>query len=156
MKKKKITQVFERAERGLLKAFKYNKKIYNLFKSSISPDFVHGFVEVVETERLEDVHKFIILFLLRRYTKYKFDLKNGTNLIDFLECLIGKYLFSENKKILKLKRFYNLIRQLSYLFLDSQNSFLPLNFSLNSLLFNFDDYVEDLFDANSYLRYLKQ
>lgn len=141
------------SERGLLKAFKYNKKIYNLFKSSISPDFVHGFVEVVETERLEDVHKFIILFLLRRYTKYKFDLKNGTNLIDFLECLIGKYLFSENKKILKLKRFYNLIRQLSYLFLDSQNSFLPLNFSLNSLLFNFDDYVEDLFDANSYLRY---
>lgn len=141
------------SERGLLKAFKYNKKIYNLFKSSISPDFVHGFVEVVETERLEDVHKFIILFLLRRYTKYKFDLKNGTNLIDFLECLIGKYLFSENKKILKLKRFYNLIRQLSYLFLDSQNSFLPLNFSLNSLLFNFDDYVEDLFDSHSYLRY---
>ncbi len=61
------------SERGLLKAFKYNKKIYNLFKSSISPDFVHGFVEVVETERLEDVHKFIILFLLRRVSaKIKF------------------------------------------------------------------------------------
>lgn len=141
------------SERGLLKAFKYNKKIYNIFKNHISPEFVHGFVDVVDNDKLEDVHKFIILFLLRRYAQYNVKLKNGTNLIDFLECLIGKYLFSDNKKILKLKRFYNLIRQLAYLFLDSQNSSVPLNFSLNSLLFNFDDYVEDLFDSHSYLRY---
>ena len=58
--------------------FKYNKKIYNLFKSSISPDFVHGFVEVVETERLEDVHKFIILFLfISSFSACPFDMPSG-------------------------------------------------------------------------------
>lgn len=136
------------SERGLLKAFKNNENLFKVFKEGLPKKFQDLFKKTVKNNRLHEIHKFLIIFMLERHKRGKHPkLTTGTDLIYFLEEIIYGYLKDKNKK---LKKIYNKIRKLSYLFLDSQYSTFPITFNLNPLLINLNNYLNDLFDDSSY------
>lgn len=137
------------SERGFLKYIRHNNILFNTFKRGLPKDSKSLFGEVVTKNKNYKFHCFIMLFLLERHKRYDVVCSNN-KLIDVLVKALNIYIFpSEDKKLRKLKFYFNRIRQLSYLFLDSQYTAFPINFNISQFVFNIEDHIIEFFDPYS-------
>lgn len=143
------------SERGFLLYLNQNYISYKTFKRGLPKNLKEIFDEKMYKNDIYDIHKFIMAFLLKRHTHYP--VKCGKNksikFVNFLiKCLELFMLNNENdEKLLKYKFYFNRIRQLSYLFLDSHYTAFPINFNISQFIFNLDYHVQELFSPNSHL-----
>jgi len=115
--------------RGLPK----NKNIRKYFREIIANDDIYAF------------HKILTYFYLERYRRYKGPFPE---FIDFLIDILNFYNFKSKKHTEKqdnLKNIFRRVRQISYLFLDSQYGPIPMNFDLPTIFLNLPDHLSDLF-----------
>lgn len=139
------------SEKGFLNVLRNNEDFLNKFKKYI-PKSLHSSLDTyLKQNYYLDFHKFISLFIINTNKSSTKDLKNGKQSIYLFSKLIELYFISDDETILKLKKYYNKIRKLAYLFLDSQYSSIPINFTLISLLINLSENIDDLLDSNSQL-----
>ena len=137
------------AEKGLLKCIAMNNLLYEKFENNMPDNIKNDFRECINRGDVYNLHKFLIIFTLTIHHKQSRSPKSK-KFINFLIEICQIYFSSENEKHLKFKRYFNKIRQISYLFLDSQYSEFPLNFKITPLLLNLDDYLDEILDENSY------
>jgi hypothetical protein len=133
-------------ERALLIRLKKDRKLARIFLSGLPhDDDVKSFFE--ETLHLEDayrVHELISFFLLERL-KRRFK-KNIQLLVDILK----QFKFDPKAGVerrRRLKLLFRRIRQVSYLFLDSQYGPVPISFELGTTLFDFKEHAKELFSS---------
>lgn len=132
-------------ERGILRHYENNNKFQKIFYDGLPKNCLHIMDKVVKEQDIYTFHKALICFQLQRNRGSRCYL--GNDFIDLLFEVINYY-FPKNepsqsqKNLLNL---YNRIRQLSFLFLDSQYLSFPLNFDLSKIFFNFSYYLNDLF-----------
>lgn len=138
------------SERALLRTLKESSNIRRAFKSGLRSNKKVLFDKILENEDIYSLHKILISFHLDRYRRFTdYDTEN-TKFIDFLQEILDFYLFeSDNKKLAerryRLKSVFRKIRQISYLFLDSQYAPFPVNFDISKIFLNLEDYYEDIF-----------
>jgi len=137
------------SEKGLLKSIKKNKKLFNLFKSNMPNELKDSFKILIEYNNLYDLHKFLIVFSLNVHFKQAKKQKNK-EFIKFLIKCCQKYFLDNDDRTSNLKNIFNKVRQISYLFLDSQYSAFPINFLITPMLLNLDKYIDEIFEENSY------
>ena len=109
------------------------------------PDIKDHFKNILEKEEIYSFHKILTYFHIERYRRYT---PNAPKFVDFLHEIINFYIFeSENhgEKQKNLKNIFRRIRQMSYLFLDSQYTPVPLYFNLSTIFLNLPDYLTVLF-----------
>ena len=137
------------AEKGLLKYIKENNEIYIKFENNMPEELKNNFKKCIINNDTYNLHKFLIVFSLNIH--YKQIRKEKTKkFIKLLIKIIQIYFNSANERHLKFKKYFNKIRQISYLYLDSQYTEFPITFKIISLLINLDKYVEVLFDDTSF------
>ncbi|NYB26460.1 MAG: hypothetical protein HVN34_03865 [Methanobacteriaceae archaeon] len=138
------------SERGLLRTFKESAKLRNVFKGGLRPEEKKFFNRILENEDIYSIHKILISFHLGRYHRFKdYDIE-GSKFAEFLREIVNFYLFEPQDENLanrrfKLKSTFRRIRQISYLFLDSQYAPFPVNFDLSKIFLNLEDYYRDIF-----------
>lgn len=138
------------SERGLLRTLIESPTARNAFKSGLRSEERKFFNKIIENENIYDVHKILISFHLGRYHRFKdYDIEDSKFAV-FLQDVLKFYLFEPEEKNLADKRYklrstFRRIRQISYLFLDSQYSAFPLIFDLSMIFLNLEDYFEDIF-----------
>lgn len=138
------------SERALLRTFKESSGYRGVFKSGLRPNIKELFNKILDYEDIYSVHKVLISFYLDRYKRFKDYDVGGSKFVDFLQKILDFYLFEPDEKSLAERRFrlkstFWKIRQVSYLFLDSQYAPFPVNFDLSKIFLNLDDYYEDIF-----------
>ena len=149
------------SERGILLALKENKNFLSTMKRGMPDNLKHPFEKSVENNEIYNMHKYIIAFLLKRHTSYS-DLcvdKSGNiqsetpnRIISLLIKSLELHIIETNDdKLNKLKFYFNRIRKLSYLFLDSHYTAFPINFNISQFIFSIDSYVNELFSIDSNL-----
>ena len=135
------------SERGILKAIKYNESFFNCMEKELPSFFKPYFKDAIDNSKVNEIHNFIILFLLNKENCNKKSVKNNEfgdfELIPFLIKSLELY-YTDDEKINDLKFLFNKIRQISYLFLDSQYASIPLTFNLNQFIINLEDFSKDL------------
>lgn len=136
------------AEKGLLKYIKENNEIYIKFKNNIPQELKDNFEECINSNDTYNLHKFLIVFSLNIHHKQTNKAKTK-KFIRLMIKIIQIYFNSSNKRHLKFKKYFNQIRRVSYLYLDSQYSEFPITFKITPLLLNLDKYIESLFDDHS-------
>jgi len=103
------------------------------------------FKEIIDGNNIYSFHKILIYFYLGRYRRR---CSNYPDFVNFLYEVLDFYNFpSEIKKERqdRLRNIYKRIRQMSYLFLDSQYGPVPVNFNLSTIILNFSDYIPHIF-----------
>ena len=138
------------SERGLLKIFKQSSRPRNAFKNGLRSKEKQFFNKVLTNEDIYSVHKILISFHLGRYHRFNDYDTRSTKFAEFLQEILNFYLFSPDDENLanrryKLKSAFRRIRQISYLFLDSQYAPFPVNFDISKIFLNLDDYYIDIF-----------
>jgi hypothetical protein len=137
------------AEKGLLKFIKENNSIFIKFENNMPENLKPYFKICIQNNDTYNLHKFLIIFSLNVHYKQSKNQKNK-KFIKFLINVCQFYFISQNDRHKKLKEYFNKIRQISYLFLDSQYSGLPINFKITSFLLNLDEYLFQILDESSY------
>jgi hypothetical protein len=136
------------SERAVMENCIDNKNFRRIFRDGLPKGYFRGlFDDTIEKEDVYNIHKLLICFHLNRYRRFnQFD-KGDSKFIDFLLEVMNYYFKpQENPERQKnLKKIFRTIRQLSYLFLDSQYASFPLNFDLSKIFLNFPDYIDELF-----------
>lgn len=103
------------------------------------------FKEILENEDIYNFHKILIYFHLGRYRGYS---SKTPNFVDFLQEVLNFYIIDSEEheeKQRNLKNLFHRIRQVSYLFLDSQYGPVPIDFNLSTIFLNFPDHIVPLF-----------
>ncbi|OFV68049.1 MAG: hypothetical protein SCAL_000689 [Candidatus Syntrophoarchaeum caldarius] len=103
------------------------------------------FKEILENEDIYNFHKILIYFHLGRYRRYSSKIPN---FVDFLQEVLNFYIIDSEEheeKQRNLKNLFHRIRQVSYLFLDSQYGPVPIDFNLSTIFLNFPDHIVPLF-----------
>lgn len=129
------------SERGILNYCINDKKFQNVIYNGLSKDCRPLFEVVVENQDLYNFHKILTCFQLQRY-------KGNKKWRQYIELFfeVIKYYFSNNSiRQTNLKNLYERIRQLSFLFLDSQYISFPINFDLSKIFFNLPYYIDAMF-----------
>lgn len=139
------------SERGILACFKENKDFFKTFDGGLPKNLRTSFKEAINKDNVYDIHKFIIAFLLKRHTNCPIEFQDtGLKIVDILiECLELYISESDNEKIIQCKFYFNRIRQISYLFLDSHYTVFPITFNISQFVFNLEHHVKELFSQNS-------
>ena len=141
------------SERGVFKSIKKNKSLKDVFLNGL-PDFlITPFEESLKNNQINHVHKFLISFLINKENKNKNSIsENNVGDSDLIQILLEsiKFYFSyDDEKINSLRFIFNKIRQISYLFLDSQYASLPLTFNISKILINPKYYFNELMIEDS-------
>lgn len=137
------------AEKGLLKYIKEDNAFYNKIEKYMPEEIKNDFKDCILNNDTYNFHKFLIIFSLNIH--YKQTRKEKTKrFIKLLIKLIHIYFNSTNYRHLKFKKIFSKIRQVSYLYLDSQYAEFPITFKITPLLLNLDNFIENLFDENSF------
>lgn len=139
------------SEKGFMKAMQNDHNLLKVFKKGLPKEILPILNYNLENNHFHNIHKFLILFLIQRRGNTLYKLDNGHKLSDFLEEVIKKYFLDDSPKTKKLKFYYNQIRRLSYIFLDTQYSAFPISFNLSIFLLNLDDNLLELVNKKSYL-----
>lgn len=103
------------------------------------------FKNILEEENIYSFPKILTYFHIERYRRYQ---SNIPTFVDFLHGIINFYIFESEEheeKQNNLKNLFRRIRQMSYLFLDSQYTPVPLDFNLSTIFLNLPDYLTVLF-----------
>lgn len=137
------------SEKGLLKGIKTNKELYKTIENNIPEELKDIFEYSIENNELYHLHKFLIVFSLNIHYKQAKSQKTK-EFIKFLINCCQKFMLDYNERTNNLRRYFNKIRRISYLFLDSQYSAFPINFSITPVLLNLDGYVNEILSENSY------
>jgi hypothetical protein len=137
------------SERAILENCIDNSNFRRIFRNGLPEGYFRGlFDETIEKEDVYNIHKLLICFHLNRYRRFnRFD-KGGSKFIDFLLNVMYYYFEPPQENLERqenLKKIFRTIRQLSYLFLDSQYASFPLNFDLSMIFLNFPVYIDELF-----------
>jgi hypothetical protein len=136
------------SERGLLEYCKDNSSFKRIFRAGLPEGYIRVFFDdVLENEEIYNFHKLLIYFHLNRYRRIQQYDTGSSKFVDFLLSVLNYY-FEPHENLERqenLKKIFERIRQLSYLFLDSQYASFPLNFDLSKIFLNFQDYVDELF-----------
>lgn len=137
-------------EKALLKYSKKNNTFKRPLQEGLPKEMKEFFKKVLENENIYDVHKVLISFHLERYKRCRDYDVSGIKLVEILQKVLCFYtideLFDDNKrkKQENLRSIFKRLRQISYLFLDSQYAPFPINFSLFQIL-NSGSWLKDLF-----------
>ena len=137
------------AEKALLKYIKENESIYKKFECNMPDEIKDNFKKCIYDEDTYNLHKFLIIFTLTIHYKQAKKTKKR-KFINLLIKICVIYFISTDERYLKFKNYFNKIRRISYLFLDSQYAEFPITFKLTSILLNLDEYVEHLLNEQSY------
>jgi hypothetical protein len=135
------------SERGLLKVLIGDRELRRVFKSGLPRDqkILDFFDTVLVNEDIYRLHELLAYFYLYRLRR----LRNTD--IDLLKEVLKLYRFEPRQgaeRRRKLRSLFVRVRQIAYLFLDSSYSPVPILFDLGSVLFDFQDYLEELFSYN--------
>ncbi|KZX11110.1 hypothetical protein [Methanobrevibacter curvatus] len=146
------------SERGFLKLLLKNKKFKKVFYDGIkcktnklTKSKRKFFKEILGNEDIYSVHKILISFLLNRYKRSNLEgIEDTDEFIDFLQEVHDFYFTKQKESEIEVKRIklislFRRIRQISYLFLDSQYAPIPLSFDLPLVFFNFEEYYNEIF-----------
>ncbi|MBF4475458.1 hypothetical protein [Methanobacterium formicicum] len=136
-------------EKAIMKYCKTNRLFKNSILNGIPDDKKQWFKEQLKNENLYEVHRILICFHLERYKRLSCYDVDGNSLIDILQRVLSFFVIDaeeESKflKQIKLRHVYNMIRRVSYLFLDSQYAPFPISFSLSRMLVNVNVWLDDL------------
>ena len=134
-------------ERALLRYCKEHHDLKRVISNGLpqQPDIKDHFKNILEKEEIYSFHKILTYFHIERYRRYT---SNAPKFVDFLHEIISFYIFESEKhgeKQKNLKNIFRRIRQMSYLFLDSQYTPVPLYFNLSTIFLNLPDYLTVLF-----------
>jgi len=100
------------------------------------------FSDILKNENIYSFYKILTYFHLERYRRY------NPQFIDFLQEVLNFYIFESEKrpkKVGQLKNLFRRTRRISYLFLDSNYSPVPIDFNLPTIFLNLPEYVTPLF-----------
>lgn len=134
-------------ERAILRCCKKYEDLRKMISESLFEQGIRDeFKALRENDDIYKFHRILIAFNLEIYKKNSED----ERFIDFLLKIIMFYFKDEDdeklkKKQIKYKYIFTRIRQLSYLFLDSQYTPFPISFNLSLVFLNFPDYYDHLF-----------
>jgi len=134
-------------ERAILRCCKkyeeLRKTIYNGLphENKIRRDFE----KICDEENIYAFHRILTCFFLERYKNNS----RNSRYIDTFQKIIRGYIEPSNQK--NLKKIFRRVRQLSYIFLDSQYAPCPFSLNLSNLYINISDYVNDLFKEDNSL-----
>lgn len=137
------------SEKGLLKSIKNNATLYEIFENNMPDKLKPIFKRSIENNEVYHLHKLLIIFSLNIHYKQARKQKNK-EFIKFLISCCQEYVLNRDERKIRLIILFNKIRQISYLFLDSQYSAFPINFSITPILLNLDEYVNEILSNNSY------
>ncbi len=132
-------------ERAILRCCATNDQLKRIIKLGLPANKRDYFENVIKAEDIYSVHKVLISFHLERYRRHALA-RNG--FIDFLQEIISFYMSRRDDhkdKRANLKTLFHRVRQVSYLFLDSQYGPNPVDFDLATVFLNFSEYVPVLF-----------
>ena len=137
-------------EKGLFQLSIENQNFNNMIKRGISssPIMLEYFTKLKTQENIYGFHKILSYFHLQRYKRYTCSDDAITDLIQLLSKIIELYhepYENSTEKIRRLKKVFHRIRQVSYLFLDSQYGPIPFDFNLGAIFFNLEDYIATIF-----------
>lgn len=136
-------------EKGLLRYSMENLRFQEVIYEGLNNKTWHIFDKVCEDKDVYNFHKVLICFQLLRHKGS--NTRFGNELIDLFLEVINYHFPGEDTKNRQsnLINLYNRIRQLSFLFLDSQYLSFPLNLDLSKIFFNFPYYINDLFKKHN-------
>jgi len=137
------------SEKGLLKSIKNNSALYEIFENNMPNELKPLFKRSIDNNEVYHLHKLLIIFSLNIHYKQARKQKNK-EFIKFLINCCQEYVLNRDKRKIKLILIFNKIRQISYLFLDSQYSAFPINFSITPILLNLDEYINEILSNSSY------
>lgn len=126
--------------RAWLALIQKNRRLKMSFKSGLPTLAGPIFEKIVNDFDFYNFNHLVSLFLLQRYKR------TDDGHIDFLTRLLIGYLNRESDNIHKVRiwEFYNNIRRISFLTLDSFYSPVPFSLRLTSIVLSFDEYYEDM------------
>lgn len=134
------------ASRAWLHLLKKNQgKIRTTFRAGLHNEDKKLLDKMVKKFDTYEIHLVNALFLLERYRRAE----QGNDTVNFCRKLLASYISREHKKLTKLWEIYGIIRQLSYLILDSHYAPIPFVLDLSSILLNFDQVFEQILNRNS-------
>lgn len=138
------------SERALLKTFKESSRARNAFKKGLRSEQKKFLDKIIENEDIYAVHKILMSFHLGRYHRFEEYKVGRTTFAKLLQEVLNFYIFNPKEdnlsdKRYKLKSIFKRVRQISYLFLDSQFTAFPVNFDISKIFLNLEDYYEDIF-----------
>lgn len=143
------------SERGVLRFLNEKKIFKKTFRKGIPINLRDSFDDMLLKNNIYDVHKFIIAYLLKRHTNYSIycDEEKLINVSDLLIKCLELFILNTkyDEKLIKYKFYFERIRQLSYLFLDSHYTAFPINFNISQFIFNLENHVAELFSPTSHL-----
>ena len=131
------------SERALMKCCIANDELRQIISNNLSKKMDQYFLKCINDEDIYSMHKVLSYFYLSTYKH-----KMNPNWINLLQKVLESYIFPDKNKLLKMVNIFKRIRQLSYLFLDTQYSPFPLEFDLSKLYINLQDYIPDLFEKD--------
>jgi hypothetical protein len=134
-------------ERALLRCCKEDTDLRRTIYTGLpqQPLIRDYFKNILEEESIYSFPKILTYFHIERYHRYQ---SNIPKFVDFLHGIINFYIFESEEheeKQNNLKNLFRRIRQMSYLFLDSQYTPVPLDFNLSTIFLNLPDYLTVLF-----------
>jgi len=134
-------------ERALLRCCKEDSDLRRTISNGLpkQPRIKRYFKDILEEENIYSFPKILTYFHIERYRRYQSKIPK---FVDFLYGIINFYIFESEKheeKQNNLKNLFRRIRQMSYLFLDSQYTPVPLDFNLSTIFLNLPDYLTVLF-----------
>jgi len=139
--------------RALLQALKDCKELRKCFKQGLQKVDRIIFDQIMDEFNVYNVQYMVMLFLLNRYPKLKYE---GETIIYPFEIL-RNYIISTNEttsdskegSLRKLWSIYRSIRRIAYLALDSHYTPVPFSIDITSIISNFNDSYTELFDMES-------
>lgn len=126
--------------RAWLALLQEDSRLRNTFKSGLPREAIPIFEKVIAGFDFYSFHHLTTLFLLQRYKRTD----NGE--IAFLTNLLIGFINRESDNLHKQRiwEFYNNIRRIAFLTLDSLYSPVPFSIRLTSIVLSFDEYYEDM------------
>lgn len=131
------------SERAILSSCLNNDNLRNILCESLPENMKNHFDLILRREDIYSIHKILTSFYLQYY-KFNSIPRIPPVHITFLQKIFDMYM-NVNSKNQSLHNIFQRIRQLSFLFLDSQYSPFPLDFDISKIFLNLNDYVTDLF-----------
>jgi len=133
-------------EKAILKSLKSDEKLKKRFKKGLPDREIKLYLDkIIKTGDIYKFHKILSFFFLQRYKR------DDPELVNLLIDVLKFYCFenSHNEAREKLRHVFKRIRQISYLYLDTRYSHIPVNFDLPTIVINLPDYIDELLDYNS-------
>jgi len=143
------------SEMAILELCKSNKKIKNCILRGLpknNENIKKYFIDNLEENQIFKIFNVLTYYQLER------NKKNYNEYIPVFENLLDYYHFDSNypkktkEKIEILKKYYKIIRQLAYIYLDTQYSIIPIKIQMSTILFNINQYFSNksIINENSF------